>query len=81
MARQVLCAFEKSAELFLVRDTLPRLGWPASRALASASARESERTSDAVDGSCLKGLFVGFGLEAFAALAAYGVWHVWQLLR
>jgi hypothetical protein len=79
MARRALHEFEKSAQLFLVRDTLPGHGWAACRAPVHQSA--SERTSDTVDGSCLKGLFAGLCLETSATLVVYGIWHAWQLLR
>jgi hypothetical protein len=34
-----------------------------------------------VEGSCIKGLLVGIGLEGAAALGVYGLWQLWHLIR
>jgi hypothetical protein len=81
MARQALREFERSAQLFLVRDTLPVSGWVVYRAHAGKSVRERESAPDAEDGSCLKGLFVGLYLEVVAGLGLYGIWQLWRLVR
>lgn len=50
---------------------------------SAAFARETDRLPDSrLEGPrCVKGLVTGIGLEAAMALALFGIWHLWHLLR
>jgi hypothetical protein len=50
------------------------------------SVREDPRLSEEMEAmlvgsKCAKGIVVSFCLEAAAALAIYGLWHAWHILR
>jgi len=68
---------------FLLRDVLPGPGWAPYRAAARPlpEIRKIVPETYEVEGSCIKGLLVGIGLEGAAALGVYGLWQLWHLIR
>jgi hypothetical protein len=48
---------------------------------APASAEEFDRLEGATDGSVVKGAVAALGIEAAMVLMAYGIWHIWHLIR
>lgn len=83
MASQALNQFEiEPPQPFMLRDILPGPGWAPYTASARPLARGASRAPDANadEGSCLKGVLVGIGLEGAVALGIWGLWQVWHLL-
>jgi hypothetical protein len=84
VATQVLNQFEiESSQPFMLRDILPGAAWAPYRAPTCPIANEMECASDAIeeDGNCVKGFAVAIGLEGAMALAVFGIWHAWHLIR
>jgi hypothetical protein len=84
MPSTVLNEFEvPSLHTAPLSDVLVSSAWAPSPAQAPFSATNSEWLSASYpkDGSSILGLLVAFGLQALTALALYGTWHFWHLLR
>jgi len=84
MATQSLCNIEvESEQVFRLGDILPKSIWSPYRTASPAFVKGSERAADggAGDGSCFSGAFVALALEAVAALGVYGIWQLWHILR
>jgi len=81
---QVLNNFEaERAKPFMLRDILPGPAWAPyqSRCLSFPGETEGVSDGDEDEGSCVKGSLIAIGLEGVTALAVYGVWLLWHMVR
>ena len=84
VASQALKDFEtESPQPFLLRDVLPGPAWAPYRAAARALPRVVDDAVGASEheGSAVRGLLVGLGLEGAAAMGIFGLWQLWHLIR
>jgi hypothetical protein len=59
----------------------PMLASSSSEAFARSGELDCVCDSSVEDGSCLKGFFMGIGLEAGAAMGIYSICLLWHILR
>jgi hypothetical protein len=67
----------------MLRNILPGAAWAPYRAPTRPLAPDTDCESDAneKEENCLKGFVVAICLEGATALGAFGLWHVWHLIR